>query len=83
MTTTETQTRATAAEDRLRRHLRDALMVQIEGRRLAPEDLADLTGMLPSGARALMSRKDWSLRTCLRVAESLGYRIDASVEPKT
>lgn len=74
---------ATAAEDRLRRRLRNDLVAKIEDRHLDSEALAELVGMLPSGAQALMTRKDWSLATCLRIAASLNCEISATVQPRT
>ena len=43
---------------------------------------SDMVGLLPSGAQALMARRDWSLAMCLRVAESLDVEVHPSVAPR-
>lgn len=70
----------TSREDRFRRELRDQLVGRIEERQLELEEFAEAVGMLPTGAQALLSRRDWTLRTCLHVAESLGIDIRLMLE---
>lgn len=79
MTTTERHV-AVSSEIRFRRALRDQLVSTIEGRNMSIDQLAQTVGMLPSGAQALMARGDWTLRTCLRVAESLGVDVHPKLE---
>lgn len=62
-------------EDRFRRALRDELMTRLRERGIDATEFAEMTGLLPAGAHALMERKDWSLSTCLRVADSLDVEI--------
>lgn len=62
-------------EDRFRRALRDELMARLQERSIDVATFAEMTGLLPAGAHALMERKDWSLSTCLRVAESLDVEV--------
>ncbi len=69
---------AIVSEEQFRRLLRDQLVQQIHDRELDVDQLAETIGMLPSGAQALMARRDWTLRTCLRVAQSL----DVDVRPR-
>lgn len=70
------------SEDRFRRALREQLVARIEEQQLDIDELAERVGMLPSGAQALMGRHDWTLRTCLRVAESLGVDVRPTVEDR-
>lgn len=77
---TSQRSREIASEDRFRRHLRDQLVQQIRERDLDVDQLADTVGMLPSGAQALMARRDWTLGTCLRVADSLDVEVRPSLE---
>jgi hypothetical protein len=69
-------------EDRFRRQLRDELVEHMRERELEEQDIADLVGLLPSGAEALMARRDWSLAMCLRVADSLDVEVHPSVAPR-
>lgn len=70
----------TSREDRFRRALRDQLVARIEEQQLGIDELAEAVGMLPTGAQALLSRRDWTLRTCLHVADSLGVDVRPSLE---
>jgi len=70
-------------EDRFRRQLRDELVDHMRERDLEARDIANLVGLLPSGAEALMARRDWSLAMCLRVAESLDIEVHPSVAPRS
>jgi hypothetical protein len=69
----------TSREDRFRRALRDQLVARIE-EQLGIDEFAKAVDMLPTGAQALLSRRDWTLRTCLHVADSLGVDVRPSLE---
>jgi transcriptional regulator with XRE-family HTH domain len=56
------------------RLLRDELVAVIKERGLSTEEVADLTGLFPSGVEALMRREAWPLQSALRVAN--GLRLD-------
>lgn len=70
----------TSREDRFRRALRDQLVVRVEELQLDIDELAEAVGMLPTGAQALLARRDWTLRTCLHVADSLGVDVHPMLE---
>ena len=70
-------------EDRFRRQLRDELVHHMQERELKEGEIAQMVGLLPSGAQALMARRDWSLAMCLRVAESLDIEVHPSVAPRS
>lgn len=70
-------------EDRFRRQLRDELVHHMQERDLDEGAIAEMVGLLPSGAQALMARRDWSLAMCLRVAESLDVEVHPSVAPRS
>lgn len=62
------------------RQVREALADEITRQEMSPDELAEVLDMLPSGARALLERDRWSLRTALRVADGLGLSLEARVE---
>jgi len=44
------------------------------------EDLATRLGLLPVGVDVLLATTDWTLDTACRVAESVGMKINVSVD---
>lgn len=74
---------AMASERELRRQIRDELVSSLSHQGIGVDELADRTGLLPAGARALLQRKDWSLEACLLVAHSLEYEIHTTLSSKS
>jgi hypothetical protein len=62
------------------RSLRDAVVSEIDRRSLDADSVAEIVGMLPSGAAALLQREVWPVETALRVAGALGLRIEPRAE---
>lgn len=64
-----------------RKGLRDAIVQEIERRGLDTGALAEVLGMLPSGAHALLERDNWNLQTSMRVAHALNIRVEPVAQP--
>ena len=62
------------------RALRERIMNEIEARGLTAEDVAERTGMLPSGVDALFQRRAWALPVAFRVARGLDLEIRPSLD---
>ena len=66
----------------VQKELRQRIEQVINERHLSPEDLAQELELLPSGAQALMEKKeDWTIETALRIAEGLKISMSLIVRP--
>jgi ribosome-binding protein aMBF1 (putative translation factor) len=74
VTPVETEERA------FERELRTRIMQEIESLGLSAEDVAQRTGMLPSGVDALFQRRSWPLPVAFRVARGLDLEIRPSLD---
>jgi hypothetical protein len=72
----------TNLELNLQKELRQRIEQVIFERHLSSEDLAKELDLLPSGAQALMEKKeDWTIETALRIAEGLKISMSLIVRP--
>jgi hypothetical protein len=59
--------------------LRQAIAAEVSERDLTSEQFADLLNILPSGARVLLSQREWPVEVGLRVADALGIRLEVRI----
>lgn len=67
----------------VQRELRARIEEEIRKRQITHEQMAKELDLLPSGAQALMERKEWSIEIALRIAQCLKVETGLEVKPNS
>lgn len=65
-------------EQEIAASVREAVLANIKERNLGPRELADVLGLLPSGAEFLLQESEWPLEVGVRIASALGMSVEMS-----
>lgn len=62
--------------------VREAVLREVENRGLSVDEIAELLGIMPTGATVLMKRSQWPIEVALRIAEALDVDVKFAIQER-